>query len=51
MSRHDCTPSKALLLLERRSLIGMHHRQQLGPADDLVESARTFPMIEGRVRR
>ena len=51
MSRHDCAPSKWMLLLERKSLIGMHHRQQLGPVDDLVELARTFPMIEGRVRR
>lgn len=47
----DCTPSKLQLLLERKSLVGMHHRQQLGPASDLVELGRTFPMIEGRVRR
>ena len=51
MTQPDCAPTKLMLLLERRSLIGMHHRQFPSPVDDLVELGRTFPMIEQRVRR
>ena len=47
----DCAPTRLQLLLERKSLIGMHHRQMASLVDDLVELGRTLPICEARVRR